>query len=78
MDRDDEQRHTSPGAAGVSEGAEPPVLTFTEIAARKGSYFCGGERTRTAVQTSRQAAFYMLILPLVFVMSLPEGGRTHP
>ena len=27
LDRDDEQRHTSPGAAGVYEGAAPPVLT---------------------------------------------------
>ena len=26
LDRDDEQRHTSPGAAGVYEGAAPPVL----------------------------------------------------
>ena len=26
MDRDVEQRHTSPRAAGVYEGAEPPVL----------------------------------------------------
>ena len=26
LDRDDEQRHTSPGAAGVFEGAAPPVL----------------------------------------------------
>ena len=39
---------------------------------------CGGERTRTAVQTSRQKAFYMLIRPLVFVVSQPEGGQTHP
>jgi len=26
LDRDDKQRHTSPGAAGVFEGAAPPVL----------------------------------------------------
>ncbi len=26
LDRDDEQRHTSPRAAGVYEGAAPPVL----------------------------------------------------
>ena len=45
--------------------------------AREGP-ICGGERTRTAVQTSHQAAFYMLILPLVFVLHLPEGGRMQP
>ena len=28
LDCDDEQRHTSPGAAGVYEGAEPPVLMY--------------------------------------------------
>ena len=61
----DEGGHTSPGAAGVYEGAEPPVLS-------------GGERTRTAVQTSHQAAFYMLIRPLVFEEALPEGGRSVP
>ena len=37
--------------------------------------FCGGERTRTAVQTPHQAAFYTLIRPLVFVPRLPDGGR---
>ena len=42
------------------------------------SVFCGGERTRTAVQTPHQAAFYTLIRPLVFVPSLPDGGRRRP
>jgi len=37
---------------------------------------CGDGRTRTAVQTSLQAAFYTLILPLFFDRGLPEGGRT--
>ena len=36
--------------------------------------FCGDGRTRTAVQTPHQAAFYMLILPLVFVRDMPEDG----
>ena len=42
------------------------------------SVFCGGERTRTAVQTPHQAAFYTLIRPLVFVPPLPDGGRRRP
>ena len=29
LDGDDEQRHTSPRAAGVCEGAEPPVFKVT-------------------------------------------------
>ena len=34
----------------------------------------GDGRTRTAVQTPHQAAFYMLILPLVFDRDMPEDG----
>ena len=37
--------------------------------------FCGGERTRTAVQTPHQAAFYTLIFPLIVGIGLPESGR---
>ena len=37
-------------------------------------FFSGDGRTRTAVQTPHQAAFYMLILPLVFVRDMPEDG----
>ena len=40
------------------------------------SLFSGDGRTRTAVQTTHQSAFYTLILPLVVGGSLPEGGRT--
>ena len=39
--------------------------------------FCGDGRTRTAVQTPHQAAFYMLIRPLVVGNGLPEGGLTE-
>ena len=45
---------------------------------RSGRVFCGGERTRTAVQTSHQAAFYMLILPLVVGEDLPKDGPVQP
>ena len=38
--------------------------------------FCGDGRTRTAVQTPYQVAFYTFILPLVFVPGMPEGGLT--
>ena len=37
---------------------------------------CGDGRTRTAVQTSYQAAFYTLILSLVFDCRMPEGRPT--
>ena len=37
-------------------------------------FFCGDGRTRTAVQTPLQAAFYTLILPLAVGPSTPEGG----
>ena len=40
------------------------------------SSFSGDGRTRTAVQTPYQVAFYMLSLPLVFVPGMPEGGLT--
>ena len=36
--------------------------------------FCGDGRTRTAVQTTHQPAFYTLILPLIVGDALP-GGR---
>ena len=35
-------------------------------------FFCGDGRTRTAVQTPHQRAFYTLSLPLVFDKGLPE------
>ena len=38
------------------------------------SIFSGDGRTRTAVQTPHQAAFYTLILPLVVGTGLPEDG----
>ena len=38
--------------------------------------FSGDGRTRTAVQTPYQVAFYTFILPLVFVPGMPEGGLT--
>lgn len=37
------------------------------------SFFCGDGRTRTAVQTTYQVAFYTLILSLVVGLGLPEG-----
>ena len=39
---------------------------------------CGDGRTRTAVQTTYQIAFYMLILPLIVGMRLPEDGPLYP
>ena len=36
--------------------------------------FCGDGRTRTAVQTPHQTAFYTLSLALVFVQGLPSDG----
>ena len=38
------------------------------------SLFCGDGRTRTAVQTPHQAAFYTLSLSLIFDCRLPEDG----
>ena len=35
---------------------------------------CGDGRTRTAVQTPHQAAFYMFSLALVFDQGLPSDG----
>ena len=41
---------------------------------------CGDGRTRTAVQTPHQRAFYTLSLPLVFDQGLPEDWlpKTYP
>ena len=41
---------------------------------------CGDGRTRTAVQTPHQRAFYTLRLPLVFDQGLPEDRlpKTYP
>ena len=36
--------------------------------------FCGDGRTRTAVQTPHQTAFYTLSLTLVFDQGLPSDG----
>ena len=36
------------------------------------SFFCGDGRTRTAVQTPHQTAFYTLSLTLVFDQGLPS------
>jgi len=43
-------------------------------------FFCGDGRTRTAVQTKSQWAFYTLILPLIVGTDQPEGGQigTYP
>ena len=41
------------------------------------SRFCGDGRTRTAVQTPYQVAFYTFIRPLVFVPGMPAGGLTR-
>ena len=38
--------------------------------------FSGDGRSRTAVQTSHQVAFYTFIRPLVVGQGLPEGGLT--
>ena len=38
--------------------------------------FSGDGRSRTAVQTSHQVAFYTFIHPLVVGPGLPEGGLT--
>ena len=38
--------------------------------------FSGDGRTRTAVQTPHQAAFYTFILPLVVGCGLPKDGPT--
>ena len=40
------------------------------------SIFSGDGRTRTAVQTPHQAAFYTFILPLVVGCGLPKDGPT--
>ena len=37
---------------------------------------CGDGRTRTAVQTPHQAAFYTFILPLIVGCGLPKDGPT--
>ena len=39
--------------------------------------FSGDGRTRTAVQTPYQVAFYTFIRPLVFVPGMPTGGLTR-
>ena len=39
--------------------------------------FSGDGRTRTAVQTPYQVAFYTFIRPLVFVPGMPAGGLTR-
>ena len=47
LDRDDEQRHTSPGAAGVHEGAAPHVLKKSALqGAGGGRVFAIGPRRR--------------------------------
>ena len=38
------------------------------------NFLCGDGRTRTAVQTPHQAAFYTLSLALVFDQGLPSDG----
>ena len=38
------------------------------------SFFRGDGRSRTAVQTKSQVAFYTLILPLIVGRGLPEDG----
>ena len=50
LDRDDEQRHTSPGAPGVYEGTEPPELrkwrseaTIAPSGAGPGRVFAAGK-----------------------------------
>ena len=37
------------------------------------AFFCGDGRSRTAVQTTPQRAFYTLIPPLVVDLGLPKG-----
>ena len=64
------------GVRGDNQGGRAPLKGA--IRRPSGAESSGGERTRTAVQTSCQAAFYMLILPLVFEAALPEGGRSYP
>ena len=38
--------------------------------------FSGDGRSRTAVQTSHQIAFYTFIRPLIVGSGLPDGGLT--
>jgi len=57
-----------------TEEAELQTVEFGFFSANLASG--GAERDRTAVQTSHPSAFYTLILPLIFVQGLPEGGPT--
>ena len=41
-------------------------------------FICGAGRTRTAVQTPHQTAFYTLILPLIVGVEVPEDGLDAP
>ena len=58
------------------------LLRGVDISPRKkpsatDGFFCGDGRTRTAVQTPHQRAFYTLSLPLVFVVRLPEDRPSY-
>jgi len=57
----------------------PQIDTFQQLRRPYQRYdrlFCGDGRTRTAVQTLHQAAFYALISPLIFDNGQPKSGRT--
>ena len=58
-------------------GADLCPAISTKKAAKSG-LFCGDGRTRTAVQTQHQSAFYILILPLIFVKQLRTDTPPDP
>ena len=66
-------------------GERPPVIAEAvspqkRPSADADSLFCGDGRSRTAVQTEPQVAFYTLILSLIVGPELPEGRplRAYP
>ena len=61
--------------------ANPPLtLKRYNLIIIQQNFVCGDGRTRTAVQTPHQRAFYTLSLPLVFDLGLPEDWlpKTYP
>ena len=61
--------------------ANPPLtLKRYNLIIIQQNFVCGDGRTRTAVQTPHQRAFYTLSLPLVFDQGLPEDRlpETYP
>ena len=50
------------------------ILSFSITYKKLALSLCGDGRTRTAVQTPHQAAFYTLSFPLFVGRGLPENG----